>query len=57
MPDETESKPFEWRRVNGALFEYAIRQGPHGDEFVKDADGQLLQRPVAGPLLPQRTED
>lgn len=35
-----------WARVNGEPFEYAIQQGPHGDEFVKLADGSSLRRPI-----------
>jgi hypothetical protein len=34
----------EWRRVNDEPFEYAIRQGPHGDEFIKTTDGACLRR-------------
>lgn len=37
----------EWRRVNHEPFEYAIRQGPNGDEFVKLPDGSCLRRPLA----------
>lgn len=33
-----------WRRVNDEPFEYAIQQGPHGDEFVKLLDGSCLRR-------------
>jgi hypothetical protein len=36
-----------WRRVNDEPFEYAIRQGPHGDEFVKMPNGDCLRRPCA----------
>jgi hypothetical protein len=41
----------EWRRVNGEPFEYAIQQGPCGDEFVKLLDGSCLRRmaPLARP--------
>jgi hypothetical protein len=35
-----------WRRVNTDPFEYAIQQGPHGDEFVKLLDGTCLRRPL-----------
>lgn len=35
-----------WRRVNDDPFEYAIQQGPHGDEFVKLLDGSRLRCPV-----------
>jgi site-specific DNA-cytosine methylase len=38
----------QWRRVNGEPFEYAIQQGPHGDEFVKLIDGSCLRRPFMG---------
>jgi hypothetical protein len=40
------SRMVEWRRVNGELREYAIQQGPHGDEFVKMTDGTCLSRPI-----------
>ena len=33
-----------WARVNDEPFEYAIQQGPHGDEFVKLLDGKCLCR-------------
>jgi hypothetical protein len=36
-----------WARVNSEPFEYAIQQGPHGDEFVKLLDGSCLHRCVA----------
>jgi hypothetical protein len=36
--------PFEWRRVNDEPFEFAIRQGRHGDEFIKTTDGECLRR-------------
>lgn len=36
----------QWRQVNGDQFEYAIQQGPHGDEFVKLLDGSCLCRPL-----------
>ena len=36
----------QWRRVNEEPFEYAIQQGPHGDEFVKLSDGTCLRRPL-----------
>lgn len=39
-------EPVAWRRVNGEPFEYAIQQGPHGDEFVKLLDGSCLCRTV-----------
>lgn len=42
----TERSEIQWRRVNSEPFEYAIRQGPHGDEFVKLDDG-CLRRPIA----------
>lgn len=35
-----------WRQVNGDPFEYAIQQGPHGDEFVKLLNGSCLRRPL-----------
>jgi hypothetical protein len=34
----------EWRRVNDEPFEYAIRQGQHGDEFIRATDGACLRR-------------
>lgn len=37
-----------WRRVNDEPFEYAIQQGPHGDEFVKLLDGSCLRRSLVG---------
>jgi hypothetical protein len=40
------SRMVEWRRVNGESREYAIQQGPHGDEFVKMTDGTCLSRPI-----------
>ncbi len=33
-----------WQRVNNDQFEYAIQQGPYGDEFVKLLDGSCLRR-------------
>lgn len=33
-----------WQRVNDEPFEYAIQQGPHGDEFVKLFSGSCLRR-------------
>ena len=41
----TERSEIQWRRVNSESFEYAIQQGPHGDEFVKLLDGFCLRRP------------
>lgn len=35
-----------WQRINGEPFEYAIHQGSHGDEFVRDYDGSCLRRPL-----------
>jgi S-adenosylmethionine/arginine decarboxylase-like enzyme len=35
-----------WRRVNDDPFEYAIKQGPHGDEFIKTPGGDCLKRPT-----------
>lgn len=35
-----------WRRINIEPFEYAIQQGPHGDEFVKLLDGSFLRRAI-----------
>jgi hypothetical protein len=35
-----------WSRVNDEPFEYAITQGDHGDEFVKQSDGTCLRRPA-----------
>lgn len=35
---------YEWRRVNDEMFEYAIKQGQFGDEFVKLPDGSYLRR-------------
>jgi len=36
-----------WSQVNAEPFEYAIQQGPHGDEFVKLLNGTCLRRPLA----------
>lgn len=33
-----------WQRVNDQPYQYAIQQGPHGDEFVKLLDGACLRR-------------
>jgi hypothetical protein len=33
-----------WQRVNDEPFEYAIQQGPHGDEFVKLIGNICLRR-------------
>jgi hypothetical protein len=38
-------KDTRWQAVNEDGFEYAIKRGPHGDEFVKTADGSCLRRP------------
>jgi hypothetical protein len=35
-----------WARVNDEPFEYAIQQGPHGDEFVKLINGLCLRRSI-----------
>ncbi len=35
-----------WQRVNSEPFEYAIYEGPFGDEFVKLPDGSCLRRPI-----------
>jgi hypothetical protein len=35
-----------WLKVNDEPFEYAIQQGPHGDEFVKLLNGECLRRPL-----------
>jgi hypothetical protein len=35
-----------WLKVNDEPFEYAIQQGPHGDEFVKLLNGECLRRPI-----------
>jgi hypothetical protein len=40
------SDKVRWARVNGDPFEYAIQQGPFGDEFVKLLDGSCLRRPL-----------
>lgn len=34
----------QWRRVNDEPYEYAVQQGPHGDEFVKLSNGSCLCR-------------
>lgn len=41
------SQQVRWQRVNDEPFEYAIQQGPHGDEFVKLLDGSCLRRAVS----------
>lgn len=46
----TEPEDIVWSRVNSEPFEYAIQQGPHGDEFVKLINGKCLKRSCA-PLL------
>ena len=35
-----------WRQVNMEPYEYAVQQGPHGDEFVKLLDGSCLRRSI-----------
>lgn len=47
-----EALGIRWSRVNGECFEYAIQQGPHGDEFVKLLNGACLKRAVALPSSP-----
>ena len=42
----TRADQVRWQRVNAEPFEYAIQQGPHGDEFVKLLDGSCLRRPA-----------
>lgn len=37
---------YQWRQVNGDPVEYAIRNGPNGDEFVKDSNGKCLSRAI-----------
>jgi hypothetical protein len=46
----TEPDDIVWSCVNSEPFEYAIQQGPHGDEFVKLINGKCLRRSCA-PLL------
>ena len=36
-----------WARVNDEPFEYAIQEGPFGDEFVKLLNGKCLRRAVS----------
>src|SRR5882672_3088620 len=38
------SEKIRWQCVNDEPFEYAVQQGPHGDEFVKLLDGTCLRR-------------
>lgn len=45
QPDSAQA--IRWARVNDEPFEYAIQQGPHGDEFVKLLNGACLRRPLA----------
>lgn len=40
-----DAEDIRWGNVNGDGFEYAIQQGPHGDEFVKLMNGKCLRRP------------
>lgn len=40
------TEQYEWRRINDEMFEYAIKQGQFGDEFVKLPDGSCLRRPT-----------
>jgi hypothetical protein len=44
----------QWRRINNDPFEYAIQQGPSGDEFVKLLDDSCLRRPA--PVGPEFLE-
>lgn len=47
-----------WRRVNDESFEYAIQQGPHGDEFVKLLSGACLKRAFTPlPAIPDNDAD
>jgi hypothetical protein len=42
------SEAIRWQRVNDEPFEYAIQQGPNGDEFVKLLNGSYLRRTLPG---------
>jgi hypothetical protein len=46
LPEGGDLPPFRWQRVNHESFEYAIQQGPFGDEFVKLVGGSCLRRPI-----------
>jgi hypothetical protein len=46
MNSVARSEGIQWRRVNDEPFEYAIQQGPHGDEFVKLISGSCLRRSI-----------
>jgi hypothetical protein len=43
---------FRWQRVNDEPFEYAIKQGRFGDEFVKFPDGECVKRSMVDPPNP-----
>jgi hypothetical protein len=44
-----QSEGVTWRRVNDEPYEYAIQQGPHGDQWVMLLDGSVLRRSLALP--------
>jgi hypothetical protein len=44
MADHVEAFGIDWRQVNDEPLEYAIQQGPNGDEFVQLINGQCLKR-------------
>jgi hypothetical protein len=48
---------YDWRQVNSEPFEYAITKGPHGDEFVKLADGTCLRRKIQNRLDDKKQSD
>lgn len=43
-PDSVNDTQVRWARVNAEPFEYAIQQGPFGDDFVKLINGSCLRR-------------
>lgn len=45
-PVRPEAEAIVYRKVNDEPFEYAIQQGPNGDEFVKLLNGTCLRRPM-----------
>lgn len=42
--DRSQGLGVRWQRVNEEQFEYAIQQGPCGDEFVRLLSGIYLRR-------------
>lgn len=54
MSEKAKASPIKWRKVNEDDLEYAIQEGPHGDEFVRLLDSSCLSRSPPEPSSMQR---